>query len=425
MQSPPDGQTTDGVTVRPLTRPHLAMRDLLAEAATGLVSRPARTALTALGTVLGIAAMVATLGIAETAGNQIVTRFDELAATGVSIQPAGRGGFFFGPSPQDSSIPWTAEDRLTRLNGVVAAGTKSDVDTGGRLARSVPVQDPLGANEFQIQMIATSPGLFDAVRGTLRAGRWFDEGHDRRADNVAVLGRVAAERLNVSRIDIQPAVFVGDETLVVIGILEEVAREADLLSAIIVPNGYARLRFGLQAPAEVQIETEIGAASLIATQAPIALDPNQPERLRAITGGEPTQVRQDIEGDINALFVILGGLSLLIGALGIANVTLVSVIERVGEIGLRRAVGAARRHIAAQFLLESTTLGFLGGIVGASLGVLVVVAASALRDWTPVLEPWLPTLAPLLGAAVGLFAGVYPAWRAAGVEPIDALRQGL
>ncbi|HDH03129.1 MAG TPA: ABC transporter permease, partial [Actinobacteria bacterium] len=208
-------------------------------------------------------------------------------------------------------------------------------------------------------------------------------------------------------------------------ILDEVAREADLLSAIIVPNGYARLRFGLEAPAEVQIETDVGAASLIATQAPVALDPNQPERLRAITGGEPTQVRQDIQGDINALFIVLGGLSLLVGALGIANVTLVSVIERVGEIGLRRAVGAARRHIAAQFLLESTTLGLLGGIVGASLGVLIVVGASAVRDWTPVLEPWLPLTAPLLGAVVGLLAGVYPSWRAAGVEPIEALRQGL
>lgn len=414
-----------GLRVRPLTRPRIDPRDLIAEASAGLVSRPGRTALTALGTVLGIAAMVATLGIADTAGNQIITRFDELAATGVTVEPAGRGGFFFGPAPEDSTIPWNAEERLLRLNGVVAAGTKSDVDTGGQLARSVPIQDPLGTNEFQIPMVAASPGLFEAVRSTLAAGRFFDEGHDLRGDNVAVLGRAAADRLNITRVDIQPAVFVGEETLVVIGILGDVDRQAELLSAIVVPNGYARQRFGLEAPAEVHVETAVGAAQLIAGQAPIALDPNDPERLRAITGSQPSQVREDVEGDVNALFIVLGGVSLLVGALGIANVTLVSVIERVSEIGLRRAVGAARRHIAAQFLLESTALGFLGGVVGASLGVLAVVAVSAVRSWTPIMEPWLPFAAPVVGAVVGLAAGAYPAWRASSIEPIEALRQGL
>jgi ABC-type antimicrobial peptide transport system permease subunit len=116
---------------------------------------------------------------------------------------------------------------------------------------------------------------------------------------------------------------------------------------------------------------------------------------------------------------------LFVGAIGIANITLVSVLERVGEIGLRRSLGASRRHIAEQFLLESTTLGLVGGIIGASLGTLVVISVAATRTWTPVLEPWVPLGAPLLGGVVGLLAGLYPSVRAAALQPVEALRSSL
>lgn len=406
-----------------IVRSRFSFRDLVAEAVSGMLARPGRTVLTILGTVLGVAALVATLGLAKTAGNQIVTRFDALAATSVSVSNR-TDGFFGGPSVDISLIPWDAEDRLVRLNGVVAAGTLTLVDTGGELVSSVPINDPLGQSEFAIDVIATSPGLLDAVVGELATGRYFDAGHSERGDPVAVLGAAAARRLNITRVDQQPAIFIGDTTLVVIGIVDSVAREASLLNSIIIPDGTAQRLFGTQAPAEVRIRTELGAAQLIGEQAPIALAPNDPGALRVAVPPEPRAVKSGVEEDVNTLFLVLGGVSLLVGAIGIANVTLVSVLERVGEIGLRRAVGAARRHIAAQFLVESAAMGFVGGVIGAAVGVLVIVAVSANRQWTPVLDAGVPFVAPIVGAVVGLIAGLYPSWRASSLEPVDALRGG-
>jgi ABC-type antimicrobial peptide transport system permease subunit len=401
----------------------MALRDLVGEAVAGMLARPGRTVLTVLGTVLGVAALVATLGLAKTAGNQIVTRFDAFAATSVSVSNRG-DGFFGAPSRDVSSIPWDAEERLIRLNGVVAAGTLTRVDTEGELVSSVPINDPLGQSAFAIEVLATSPGLFDAVVGEMATGRYFDAGHSERGDPVAVLGPGAAARLNIARVDQQPAVFVGDQILAVIGILEDVRREPALLDSVIIPDGTAIAMFGTQAPAEVHIRTELGAAQLIGEQAAPALHPNDPEALRVSVPPEPQSVRSGVESDVNTLFLVLGGVSLLVGAIGIANVTLVSVLERVGEIGLRRAVGAARRHIAAQFLVESAAMGFVGGVIGASAGVLVIVAVSANKQWTPVLDAAVPLLAPLAGAVVGLLAGLYPSWRASALEPVEALRGG-
>ena len=401
--------------------PRLPPRELVREAAAGLVARPARVALTVLGTVIGVGALVATLGLSKTAGNQIVGRFSEVAATDVVVTPVPAA---LGGTAARNAIPWDAEARLLRLNGVAEAGTLSDVPVRGALARSVPINDPLGETDVQLPVKAASPGLWRAVRARLVAGRFPDDGHSTRGDRTVVLGVNAARRLGISSLDQQPAIFIGDRLYQVSGLVGTVGRQPALLGSITIPEGTARREFGLAAPASVQVETDIGAVELVAGQAPIALSPADPTLLRVAAPPDPKTLRAGVENDLNALFLLLGGVSLLVGALGIANVTLVSVLERIGEIGLRRALGAARRHIAAQFLMESAAMGLLGGIVGASLGILVVVAVSASRTWTPVLDPWMALAAPLAGTLIGLASGMYPSLKAAATEPVEALRAG-
>lgn len=408
--------------------PRLRLRDLVDESLAGVLARPARTALTTLGTVLGIASLVATLGISRTAGNQIVERFSELAATQVTVQSrsSGAAGQSDNPALRGSAgaLPWDVEDRLDRLNGVVASGAVADVPNPGGV-RTVPFIDPTTLSERAFPVFAASPGLFDAVRGHLAAGRWFDAGHVARRDRVAVLGVDIANELGVTRIDNLPGVYLGDELFTVIGILDDAPRDRGLTGGIIISSSAAAWRFEVTRPERVVIETELGATALIASQAALALNPNAPESLGVNAPSDPSEARNEVESDVNDLFLLLGLVSLVVGAIGIANVTLVTVMERTGEIGLRRALGAGRRHIATQFLAESTALGLVGGIIGASAGIVIVVAVSAGREWTPVLDMWMPALAPLAGAGVGLIAGLYPSIRAARMEPVDALRSSI
>jgi ABC-type antimicrobial peptide transport system permease subunit len=415
---------SDGTTESPegfTRRSRLRFADLYDETLAGIFARPGRAALTTAGTVIGLASLVATLGISRTAGNQIVERFDELQATQVSVRVRSSGG---DQEQTGVALPWDVEHRLDVLNGVVASGAVADVANAGGV-RTVPVIDPSTVVERTVPVVAASSGFLDAVRGHISSGRWFDDGHVARADRVVIIGVDLADDLGIHSVAAQPGLFIGEDLFVVIGIVDDAPRDRGLLGSIIMPSTVAAARFDVARPERVVIETDLGAAAQIARQATTALNPNAPETLSATAPAEPTRTRDDVQTDVNGLFLLLGLISLVVGAIGIANVTLVTVMERTGEIGLRRALGARRWHIGGQILCESAAMGMVGGIVGASLGIVTVVAVSANRGWTPLLDPWLPFLAPPVGALVGLIAGAYPALRAARLEPVEALRSGV
>ena len=399
----------------------LSAGDLLEEALAGILQRPGRAALTALGTVLGVAAFVAILGLAATAGGQINQRFSVLAATEVLLEDTASD-----PALAGHAFPQDAEQRARALNGVREAGVFWRVPLANATVSAMPPHAGGDRGSEQLTVIAASPGMLRALRPRLAAGRLYDAFHERRSERVAVLGLAAARRLGITQVERQPAVFVAGIPLTVVGIIEAVDRQPDSLQAVLVPTSTAAALWGPPAsgePARMLIETQLGAAQLTGRQAPLAVRPDDPERLRAVVPPDPRTLREGVAGDLNALFLLLAAVLLVVGAVGIANTTLVAVLERVPEIGLRRALGARSRHVAAQFLTESTVLGTLGGLAGTSLGVATVVAVAALRRWTPLLEPWAVLPAPLAGTLIGALAGLYPAYRASRIQPVEALQR--
>ena len=253
--------------------------------------------------------------------------------------------------------------------------------------------------------------------------RLYDDFHQQRGERVAVVGRVAAEQLGITRIDNQPAIFIGDTAYAVTGIVDGVARNPDLLLSITIPTSTEQHDIGTAAPTyEVLIDTVPGAAPLAGRQAPLALHPERPERLRALVPPDPQTLRNNVEGDVTGLYYALAALALLIGTIAIANATLLNAIERRPEIGLRRALGATRSHVVRQITVEAATVGAIAGIAGTAVAIYSITAISYQRNWTATLNPTIALAAPLIGLVTGAVAGIVPAFKAAQTPPATTLR---
>jgi putative ABC transport system permease protein len=411
--------------------PRLTARDATAEAVAGIVQRPGRAAATMLGTVLGVGAFVAVLGLTATGAGQISHQFTVLEDTTVTVEDNGPANNVAPPSTNPAiGFPADADAIADHINGVAAAGVwwpvslPDGTNFTGSLALSATASQT-------VNLLAASPGATAAMGLTMVAGSALSTYENDTSQPVAMIDTTTAAALGISpaRLASHPAVFVDGIAYTVIGVYSSAQRVVTDESAMLIPENTALADFGNPEPgignqdeAQLVVATRVGAAQSVARQIAAAELPTDPSRLVVTSPPNPQNLQSEVSGDLAGLFLVLALISLLIGAVGIANTTLVAVLERTEEIGLRRAVGARPRHIAAQFLAESTALGTLGGLIGTCIGVGTVVIIAAAKDWTAVLNPAYTLPAPLIGSVVGLLAGAYPALRAARTSPLAALR---
>jgi putative ABC transport system permease protein len=395
--------------VRP---PRLRVWDLCRESVISTLRHPGRSLLTAMGTVLGAAAFVSTLGLSSTLGHQVSASFDVRRATEVVVQP-GEAGLDPG---------WQAADRLRRLrtlNGVSAAGRRI-------LMEEQPARRfvSFAAEEVQVKLMGADPGALRAMGPRIVAGRGYGDFQEERAARVVMLSAPLAERLGVSRAGV--AVFLDDQPYTVIGVYDQVARRPEAMLSMLLPARTAERLDAARRPEvrrDVLVETAPGAAQLISRQAPLALRPEGPGALEAIAPPDPRMLRRQIEGDVTRVSLLLSIVVMAMGTVSIGNAATAGIVARIPEIGLRRSVGGRPSHIFLQLLGETSLLGGFGGTAGALIGVAVTSGISLWNGWTPVIDLNVALLASLGGAAAGTVAGLIPAIRAMRIEPVAALQR--
>ncbi len=394
------GQTGWRSRVRPL--------DALASGTVGLRSRPARAALTSVGIAIGIASMIAVVGISASSKADLIAEIDRL---GTNLLKVEAGQDIFGDG---AKLPAQSPAMVRRVGPVQRASSVSNLATD--VQRNQYADDNNG-----IDVIATEPDLLDTLDGTVAQGRFLDQGTSKLP--TTVLGSVAAQRLAITDLDGGPTVRIAGIRFAVIGILDPLPLNPDIDRSILVGNHAASDILGADViPTGIFLRAEPTAVESVRGVLARTVNPADPNEIRVSRPSDALQARAQIDENLQNLLLGLGGVALVVGGVGIANVMIISVLERRSEIGLRRALGATRRHIATQFVLESATLASLGGLLGAALGAAVTIIYARQQGWLISLPlPWLAT-ANIAALVMGAIAGLYPATRAARLVPADAIR---
>jgi putative ABC transport system permease protein len=389
---------------------NLSPGDLLRVASVGLRTRRLRAALSSLGIAIGVAAIVAVLGLSSSSSAAVVAEIGQL---GTNLLRVTNGQTAFG---QTAELPYAAPARIARIGPVTATQYTGSTSASAYRTPLIP-----SVNTNGIGVVASSLHLPKAVGTTLFAGSYLNAADDHLP--VCVLGASAAQHLGISHLFRGERIWVGNQWFYVVGILNPSVLTPEIDSDVLVGFPAAEKYLGFDGhPSTIYLRTDADYVNAVDAVLAAAANPENPSNVDVSQPSQALQAQADAKNAFNDLFLGLGAVALLVGAVGVANIMVISVLERRSEIGLRRSLGATKGHIRTQFLSEAILLSILGGAVGVGAGVLATVVYASTKGWLIDIPPlaWAGGFAAAL--VIGAVAGLLPALRAARLSPTDALR---
>lgn len=389
-------------------RSRLLSRDVLRLGSAGLRSRPTRAILSALGIAIGIAAMVAVVGISTSSQARLGA---QLAALGTNLLTITPGQSLDG---RQATLPPHAVDQTQRIDGVLNASSVAEL-TDLAVYRSEYIDS---RNTNGIAVLTAEGDLLTATSASLRVGSWLQGATGQFP--LAVLGSTAAERLGVTTVGSQ--ITLGGKQFTVVGILEPVVLAPELDSAALISEQFATEQFGYTGNATTIYERSTDeSVPQVRAMLPATVNPEAPEEVQVSRPSDALAAKYAADATFAGLLLGLGSVALLVGGIGVANTMIISVLERRREIGLRRALGATRAHIRQQFLTEAVLLSTFGGIAGAMLGVAVTAVFTLVNGWLLSIPSLVVVAAVVATVIIGGVSGLYPSIHAARTPPTAAL----
>ena len=388
----------------------LQLADMARLSSVGLRSRKLRAGLSALGIAIGVAAIVAVLGLSASSQAGLLSEINQL---GTNLLTVTNGQSLTGGTVE---LPTTAAAMIGRINGVQQVQTTGTVSTAH--AYRNPYLNLAATNGLAVQ--AATLDLLPVVATTVAQGQYLNAVTAQ--EPVAVLGAVAAQRLGIDRIWPGERIWTGRQWLYVVGILKPAVLAPAIDSSVLVGYPAAQKYLGFDGhPSTIYLRTRTNKVNTVDTLLAATANPENPNAVNVSQPSSALVAQADAKSALDGLFLGLGAVALLVGAVGVANIMIISVLERRSEIGLRRALGATRRHIRTQLLSEAVLLGLLGGTAGVALGAASTTIYAQSKHWATVIptEAWTGGLAASL--IIGAAAGLIPALRAARLAPTQAL----